>query len=58
MNEIEKLEKEIAILRERLNLEIMKEKENHVPSDDLLKISRKLDKLILRYQTFLMEKKK
>ena len=58
MNRIEKLEAEIAILREKLNSEIMKEQENRVPSKEVLRISRKLDKLILRYQTFLMEKKK
>jgi len=58
MNEIEKLEKEIAILRKRLNSAIDKENGNHVPSDELLKISQELDVLIVRYQTFLMDGKK
>jgi len=58
MNEIEKLEKEIAILRKRLNSAIEKENGNHVPSDELLKISQELDVLIVRYQTFLMDGKK
>ena len=58
MNEIEKLEQEIAILREKLNSQVIKENNNHIPSEELLKISRELDKLILRYQTFLMENKK
>ena len=56
MNEIEKLEAEIAILREKLNVEIMKDQENRIPSNEVLKISRKLDKLILKYQTFLNTK--
>ena len=56
MNEIEKLEAEIAILREKLNAEIMKDQENRIPSNEVLKISRKLDKLILKYQTFLNTK--
>lgn len=58
MNEIEKLEQEIAILREKLNSKIIKEDDNHIPSQELLKISRELDKLILKYQTFLIENKK
>lgn len=58
MNKIEKLETEIEILREKLNTEIMKQQENRIPTKEVLKTSRKLDKLILRYQTFLMEKKK
>ena len=52
------LEVEIAKLREQLNFEILHENENHVPSKNMLKISRKLDELILRYQTFLEKKEK
>ena len=57
MNEIKKLEGEIAILREKLNEELKKENGNHVPSEKILKISRELDKLVLKYQTFLLENK-
>ena len=58
MDTLEYLEAEIAKLREQLNSEILHENENHVPSKNMLKISRKLDELILRYQTFLEKKEK
>jgi len=57
MDKIVELEKEIAILREKLNAEILKDQDSHVPSNEVLRISRKLDKLILKYQTFLMDNK-
>lgn len=51
MKDMKNIETEIEELRNKLNLEIQNQMEKHVPSDELLELSKQLDELLNEYHS-------
>ena len=51
MKDMKNIESEIEELRNKLNLEIQNQMEKHVPSDELLELSKQMDELLNEYHS-------
>ena len=51
MRDKKEMEKDIEELRKKLNLEMQNQMERRVPSEEILELSKKMDKLLNEYHS-------